>query len=196
MATQQRRQRRDGEVLEAALRQAVVDIVIEQGVAGVTMESVAARAKTSKPVLYRRWADRAEMLRDTLVPLAVANIPHVDTGSYRGDMLAILRGWARFFASPNGVIGPTIVGAMPHDEELRRAFQDGVIGWRKAAMREVVDRAIARGEVRPDVKFEVIRELGQAFLWHRFLVTGDAITDRLVIHLVDEVLIPYAAPRR
>ncbi|WP_295656478.1 TetR/AcrR family transcriptional regulator [uncultured Nocardioides sp.] len=184
--------RRRGSVLEQAIHAAVLDLVIEQGAAGVTMEAVAARAATSKPVLYRRWADRAALLRETLVPLAMDAIPHTDTGSYRGDMLAILRGWADFFASPHGAVGVAIVGAMPQDPELAAAFRDGVIAWRKEAMAETLTRAIDRGEVRPDVPFEVARELGQAVLWHRFLVTGDPITDDLVTHIVDEILIPYA----
>ncbi|HLK95356.1 MAG TPA: TetR/AcrR family transcriptional regulator [Nocardioidaceae bacterium] len=186
------RTRRRGRALDDAISAAVLQIVIEQGAAGVTMEAVAARAGTSKPVLYRRWRDRAALLRDTLVPLAMAVIPHTDTGSYRGDMLAVLRGWADFFASPEGVIGPTIVGAMPHDPELAEAFRRGVIGWRKEAMQQIISRGIARGQVRPDVRVDVARELGQALLWHRFLVTGDEITDDFISHVVDSILLPYA----
>lgn len=159
------------------------------------MEAVASRVGTSKPVLYRRWANRAALLRDALVPLAMDAIPHADTGSYRGDMLAVLRGWSRFFDSPQGAIGPAIVGAMPHDPELAEAFRQGVIGWRKQAMTAILTRAINRGEVRPDVPFEIARELGQAILWHRFLVTGDPITDQLVEHIVEEVLVPYTRVR-
>ena len=187
--------RRRGQVLTDAIHAAVLELVAEQGAAGVTMEAVAVRAATSKAVLYRRWEDRGALLRETLVPLAMEAIPHTDTGSYRGDMLAILRGWAQFFASPTGAIAAAIVGAMPHDPELAEAFRGGVIGWRKQAMTQTLERAIERQEVRSDVPFEVARELGQAMLWHRFLVTGDPITDELIVHIVDEILVPYARPR-
>jgi AcrR family transcriptional regulator len=187
--------RRRGAVLEAAIRGAVLDLVTEQGAAGVTMEAVAARAGTSKPVLYRRWPDRSALLRETLVPLVMDAIPHTDTGSYRGDMLAILRGWASFFSGPYGPAVTAIVGAMPHDPDLAVAFRDGVIGWRKEAMAQTLRRGIERGEVRPDVRVEVARELGQAVLWHRFLVTGDPVDDDLVVHVVDEVLVPYVSGR-
>ena len=189
-----RPRRRRGEALTAAIREAVLDLLVEAGVGAVTMEAVAARAGTSKPVLYRRWPDRGALLRDTLVPLAMDAIPHVDTGTYRSDMLAVLRGWAALFASPRGVIGPAIVGAMPHDPELARAFRDGVIQWRKAAMTDILTRGIERGEVRHDVRVDVARELGQAILWHRFLVTGDEITDDLIEHVIDAILVPYVAP--
>lgn len=184
--------RRRGQALENAIRTAVVELLAEDGVAGVTMDAVAARAQTSKPVLYRRWADRGALLRDTLVPLAMQAIPHEDTGSYRDDMLAILNGWAAFFASPAGAIAPAIVGAMPHDPELADAFRSGVIGWRKQEMAAVIERGISRGEVRPNVRVDIARELGQAILWHRFLITGDPITPELVEHIVDHILIPYA----
>lgn len=188
--------RRRGAALEAAIRTAVLELLAEQGIAGVTMEAVAARAATSKPVLYRRWKERAALLRDTLVPVAKEAIPHEDTGSYRGDMLAILHGWADFFAGPFGAIAPAIVGALPHDPDLANAFQKGVIDWRKQAMAELLQRAIDRGEVRPDVPVEIARELGQAILWHRFLITGDPITPGLIEHIVDEILIPYVSPHR
>jgi hypothetical protein len=61
-------------------------------------------------------------------------------------------------------------------------------------MTQTIDRAISRGEVRPDVQVGVARELGQALLWHRFLVTGDEITNDFIEHIVDAVLIPYASP--
>ena len=189
-----KRRRRRGAELESAIRSAVIGLTVEAGVAGVTMEAVAARAGTAKPVLYRRWPDRAALLRDTLVPLAMQAIPHLDTGSYRDDMLAVLRGWKVFFDSPEGVIAPAIVGAMPHDPELAAAFRDGVIRWRKEAMTEIISRAVSRGEVKPDVRVDVARELGQALLWHRFLVTGDEITDDFIVHVVDEVLLAYTSP--
>ena len=42
--------------------------------------------------------DQATLLRDTLLRTAIAAIPHNDTGSYRGEMLAVLRGWAALFS--------------------------------------------------------------------------------------------------
>jgi hypothetical protein len=42
---------------------------------------------------------------------------------------------------------------------------------------------------------EIARDLAQSVLWHRLLVTGDPITDEPVVALVDEVLVPFVAPR-
>lgn len=187
--------RRRGEELDTAIRSAVLGLLAEHGPTGVTMEAVAAAARTSKPVLYRRWPDRASLLRDTLLGIATTAIPHEDTGSYRTDILAILRGWAALFTGPQAPVLRAAVAAAAHDAELTAAFQNDVIGWRKQEMAALLSRGIARGDVRPDVPVEIARELGQSVLWHRLLVTGDPIDDELVVQLVDEVLVPFVAPR-
>jgi len=187
--------RRHGTELEAAIRDAVLALLVEGGPRAVTMESVAATARTSKPVLYRRWPDRRALLRHTLLSSARAAIPTEDTGSYRGDMLAVLRGWAALFRGPQATAVAAAVGAMAQDPELADAFRADVIGWRKQEMSALLERGVARGDVRPDVPVELARELGQSVLWHRLLVTGDPITDALIVQLVDDVLVPFAAPR-
>ncbi|WP_304106814.1 TetR/AcrR family transcriptional regulator [Mycolicibacterium bacteremicum] len=186
--------RRRGEQLDTAIHAAVIALLTEHGPAAVTMEAVAARAQTSKPVLYRRWADGRQLLRDTLLRTARSAIPHQDTGSYRTDMLAVLRGWAELFTGPHGPTMQAAVAAMAGDAALTASFREDVIGWRKEEMAALLARGIARGDVRADVPVHIARELGQSVLWHRLLVTGDPITDELVVALVDEVLVPFVAP--
>ncbi len=187
--------RRRGEELDAAIRAAVLDLLRKHGSAGVTMEAVATAAQTSKPVLYRRWPDAPALLRDTLLRAATAAIPHQDTGSYREDMLTILRGWAALFTGPDGPTLRAAIATMAHDAELADAFREHVIGWRKQEMSAMLARGIERGDVRADVPVEIARELGQSVLWHRLLITGDPITDALIVALVDEVLVPLVTPR-
>ena len=78
--------------------------------------------------------------------------------------------------------------------ELAAALHEDVIGWRKEEMAALLARGVARGDVRADVPVDVARELGQSVLWHRLLITGDPITDDLVVDLVDQVLVPFVAP--
>jgi AcrR family transcriptional regulator len=187
--------RRHGAALDTAIRDAVLRLVGERGAASVTMEAVASAAGTSKAVLYRRWPDSRALLRDTLLRTAVAAIPHEDTGSYREDMLAILRGWAELFVGPQAAVIRAGIAAAAYDSELAEAFRTEVIGWRKQEMADLLARGVARGDVRADVPVEIVRELGQSVLWHRLLVTGDPITDELIVQLVDEVLVPVVTPR-
>ncbi len=187
--------RRRGTELEAAIQAAVLELLVSGGAGAVTMEAVATAARTSKPVLYRRWPDRAALLRATLLQTATTAIPSDDTGSYRGDMLAILRGWTALFSGEGAPAIRAIVAAMAQDDELASAFRDDVIGWRKQEMSALLERGIARGDVRADVPVDIARELGQSVLWHRLLITGDPIDDDLVVRLVDDVLVPFVSPR-
>lgn len=99
------------------------------------------------------------------------------------------------FSGPDVPALHALISAMAHDPQLATAFREDVIGWRKKEMAALLSRGIARGDVRPDVPVEIARELGQSVLWHRLLVTGDPITDDLVVRLVDEVLVPFVASR-
>ena len=84
--------RRRGAELENAILEAVWDQLSEQGYAGLTYEAVAARARTSRAVLYRRWPTRETLVRAAVRHLG-ARTPRIspDTGSLREDVLAILR---------------------------------------------------------------------------------------------------------
>lgn len=186
--------RRRGAELDDAIRSTVLALLAEHGPDGVTMEAVASAARTSKPVLYRRWPDRRALLRETLLAVAATAFPSHDTGSYRGDMLAVLRGWAALFTGERAELMRSVIVAVAADPELGSTFRTDVIGWRKGEMNALIARAIDRGEVRADIPVEVVRELGQSVLWHRLLITGDPISDELVLQLVDEVLVPLVAP--
>ncbi|OBF11634.1 TetR/AcrR family transcriptional regulator [Mycobacterium sp. ACS4331] len=188
-------QRRRGAELENAIHDATLRLLGERGAAGVTMEAVASAAGTSKTVLYRRWPDSTALLRDMLLRTATTAIPHADTGSYREDMLAILRGWIGLFTGTQAPTLKAIVAAMATDDGLADAFRTEVIGWRKQEMAELLQRGVARGEVRADVPVDIVRELGQSVLWHRLLVTGDPLDDDLAVRLVDDILMPVVAPR-
>ncbi|MDZ4270079.1 MAG: TetR-like C-terminal domain-containing protein, partial [Mycobacterium sp.] len=104
--------------------------------------------------------------------------------------LAVLRGWAGLFDGETGPLMRSVVMAVGADPELAATFQSDVIGSRKVEMNALIARGIRRGEVRSDVPVEIVRELGQSVLWHRLLISGDPITDELVVQLVDEVLLP------
>ncbi len=186
--------RRRGAELDSAIQAAVLELLAEHGPEAVTMDAVAAAARTSKPVLYRRWPDRRALLRDTLLTVASTSFPQPDTGSLRGDLLEVLRAWAQLFTGGSGPLMRSVITAVMTDPELEAAFRADVLGMRKDEMSALIRRGIERGEVRADAPVELVRELGQSVLWHRLLITGDPIDDELVTQLVDEVLIPVTAP--
>src|ERR1700722_7945924 len=87
----QGRHRRRGEELESALLDAAWDELAQVGFARLTMESVAARARTGVAVLYRRWSNKDDLVIAALRHYGTTRpVPAPDTGTLRGDMLALL----------------------------------------------------------------------------------------------------------
>src|ERR1700684_2389575 len=110
---QRTRQRRRGEELEAALLEAAWAELVEVGFGKLTMESVAARAKTGVAVLYRRWPRKDDLvIAATASPgrLTPGDIP--DSGSLRGDMLALLGDVNEKRSSFTAVVTATFAGLL------------------------------------------------------------------------------------
>jgi len=91
VTSQLHRQRRRGEELEAALLDAAWEELVDVGFARLTMESVAARAKTGVAVLYRRWPNKHDLVIAAIRHYGDTHpVAQPDTGSLRGDMIALL----------------------------------------------------------------------------------------------------------
>jgi AcrR family transcriptional regulator len=101
--------RRRGSALDDALLDAAWSELREVGYAGLTMEVVAQRAGTSRPVLARRWPNRPQLVIAALRrhrPVLSGEVP--DTGDLRDDVLALLRRVSTRFAEvgPDTFYGP------------------------------------------------------------------------------------------
>jgi len=176
--------RRRGMVLEDALLQAAWQELSEVGYARLTMEGAAARAGTSKAVLYRRWPNRAELVlavvRNRMSPIA-SEIP--DTGTLRGDVLSVLRQLRHRY----GEIGPDIVhGLMTELHELPATVFQIV----PEVMMTILRRAAKRGEVRLAKVTPRIAALPGDLLRHELLITHTPVSDAVLAEIVDEVFLP------
>jgi AcrR family transcriptional regulator len=159
--------RRRGAELERAILDAAWEQLTAEGYEHFTIDTVAARAQTSKPVLYRRWKTREDLLRATVRHRGAASPapPIPDTGTVRGDLLALLSR-ANTTDNPMAALISSMLGSYynqtgPTPAELREAF----LGQRGSAVEQVINRAVERGEVDParltpriiDLPFDLFR---------------------------------------
>jgi AcrR family transcriptional regulator len=190
-----RRPRRRGEALDQAILHATFAELTEVGYAGLTMERVAERSGTGKASLYRRWPSRMELALDAVHLVLPDPASPPDTGSLRGDVLAFLRSVADLLAGPAGQALRGLLSdalADPHRiAELRRHSQSPS----RKAMREIVRRAVDRGEVNPDVLTDRRIEVAPALLRHHFLFHGVPVPDDVIVGIVDEVVVPLLTAR-
>ena len=139
--------RRRDAVLLSAIRDATFAELTDHGYAGVTFEGVARRAQTGKPVLYRRYSSRAQMVADALPTVRSAPVITAHCTSLRDDVLALLdavvSGWRDI-----GIETYRSLIAEADDDTLQ-AFQVKVTEWADQTIRIVLGRARERGELGP-----------------------------------------------
>src|ERR1700753_3922589 len=84
--------RRRGTALEDAVLHAAWAELVEQGYANMTLESVARRAGTSRPVLFRRWPSRIKLATAALARYFALNpIEIPDLGNFAAEVSLLLR---------------------------------------------------------------------------------------------------------
>jgi AcrR family transcriptional regulator len=167
----------------------------EVGYARLSVERVAERAGASKASLYRRWPSKVELVMDAVYHLLPDPGAPPDTGSLRGDLLTVMRVGAQQMAGPAGqALGGVLSDALGDPDKARRV-RSYARGTTLAGLREIVRRAIARGEVDPAAVTERRLEAGPAMLRHHFITRGVPIPDHVITEIVDEVAIPLLQPR-
>lgn len=186
------RTRRRNEGLREAINQAVLAELDDHGYAGVTFEGVARRARTSKPVLYRRYRSRAQMVLDAVRQSAVHELTWKPTGSLRGDLNALLGAVSDQFAR-FGVETYLSLLAESDDELLDDARAAAGVVTRET-MAVVFQSARQRGELGPEPIPDQVASVPISLIRHDGLffrrVDANAIAstiDRVIIPLLETV---------
>jgi AcrR family transcriptional regulator len=186
-----RQGRRRGTELEQAILDAAWEQLTAEGYEHFTIDTVAARARTSKPVLYRRWKTREDLLRATVRHRGAVDPPSVpDTGTLRGDLLALLT-HANTNRNPMAALVSSMLGsyynqASPTPAELRDAF----LSQRGSAVEKVVNRAVERGEIDPARLTPRIIDLPFDLFRNEMLMTLKPVPDHVLRQIVDDIFIP------
>src|SRR5690349_20526045 len=179
---------REQEILDAT-----ITVLAEVGYDRLTMDAVATEAKASKATLSRRWSSKPELVVDAVCSHK-EHPPVPDTGTLRGDLVAAYCGLGGIDPRANAVLA-AVVTAMSRDEEFASIYRRDFIGPKQAAMRQVMERARDRGEIRADVDLELVSPALPAIVLHRVFLLGDQPTPDLVAKVIDQIILPAVSPR-
>jgi AcrR family transcriptional regulator len=186
--------RRRGETLERAIYDAVLDELQRVGLTGLTMEGVAGCARTGKAALYRRWPGKEDLVVDALDH----SLPRLDDlpdhGNLRDDLLDLLRRMTATMNSRTGCALQALMSEIDQDHPFARLLKERVFQPRKQWIVALLDRAVERGEVRPDVATAMVAEVGPAMVAQRFHADGPPVPDDYVVSVVDDVVMPLLKP--
>jgi AcrR family transcriptional regulator len=161
------------------------------GYCAFTMEGVAARAKTSRAVLYRRWPNRPELAMAAIrqhTRLAAADIP--DTGTLRGDVLALLRHVSARIGELAGVFSFLIAEYFDQTGLSPADLRERALAGQQTAMQVVLDRAVARGEIDADRVSPRIASLPLDLVRHDLIMNRSSVPEATLIEIVDDLFLP------
>ncbi len=194
-------QRRRGAALEDAILDAAFAELTEVGYTALTVEGVAARARTGKASIYRRWPTKPELVMDAMcaalpMPEDCGMMPDFPDSVSTVDALHHLaRAITAIMTSPAGDAMRAIKCESASDPGLAQLVDERFQAPRRAALLALLRRGIERGEVRPDAATPLVADVLPAVLMHRVVMQGECITERTITEIMDQVLIPLVEVR-
>jgi AcrR family transcriptional regulator len=163
--------------LEERVFEAALSVYEREGWPGFTFDAIARAASVGKAGLYRRWSDRGELLREMLAARWIS-VGEVDTGTLRGDLLALAGSYMRTLTGPHGRVGVMLqadrryedvqVALEPHRERIVREA------------RRLVSRAIERGELPDGTSVALILDVLIGAVSNRVAATPSRLRTRML----------------
>lgn len=178
-----------------AILAAAAELLLLRGLGAVSMDAVAERAGVSKATIYRWWPSKEMLALDALLDWAATSAPARDTGSLRGDLLALVRPWVREITrQPFGRVIAALLTEAQSDPEFAEAYRTRFVEARREAMRAAFARASERGDVPADLDVEVAVDLISGPRYHRLLHGHAPLTGRFGEKVVDMALAGIVNP--
>jgi AcrR family transcriptional regulator len=173
-----------------AICDAVFALLAEVGYDRMTMDLVADRAHASKATIYRAWEDKPQMVIEAILQ-RFDGVPEVpDTGSLRGDLMAML---SRACDAVNSAEGDVISGLMTaagRNPQLATALHATLVETKKSLHEAVISKAVARGEIPADTDPALLHEVLHSLVLGRKIWENEPLTAQWARHVADDILLP------
>lgn len=181
--------RRRGMVLEAAIFEVVLRELAETGYVNFSIERVAARAGTSKPVLYRRWPTRARLVYAALRanrPFLLSEAP--DTGTVRGDLMVIMHRVSNMVSdiSPEVIFG--LIAELLHERDSSLFTE--VHERNSKIMTEILTRGIERGQIAAEKLTPRLAALPLDLVRYQLMVLRQPLSAQDIEEIIDRIFLP------
>lgn len=177
---------------DRAILDAARQLLIEEGYAGFRLEHVAARAGVAKATLYRRWHSKEALALGLLMELVAPHLTIAPTGDTREELIASVQ--SPITALTETAFGPVVRALLSQisiNPALGDPFRAAVVQARRDEVGRVLERGIARGDLRPESDLSVATELLVGPVYFR-LVFGGKLDNDFAVALVDTLLQGYA----
>jgi AcrR family transcriptional regulator len=151
------------------------DLLEKDGFRGMTIEAIAARAKTSKVTVYRWWSHKAAIVLDAMLADVSPIMPFSDSISPIVALRDQVRSFTRFLRSRKAQLLIAVLAEGRLDPEVGEAYRDHWVKPRRADAKRLLARAAEAGEVRADLDVEVLLDVLFGPLYYRALVMHEPL---------------------
>ena len=162
------------EEADRAILAATLKMVAAHGVTATTIEGIAAEAGVGKTTIYRRWESKNDLIVAAVAQMAPRGDPP-DTGTLYGDLKALAELQRQRLAGTGLLtVAPRVLAESMNDPELHQGFLDSVINPLRGLIRLFVQRAVDRGDLRPDLNVEALVDILHSLPIYKILTSrGD-----------------------
>jgi AcrR family transcriptional regulator len=159
------------------IRQTTLDLALEVGFSGLTIEAIAARAGVGKHTVYRRWPSKAALFLDAVLSLDPPALEYPDTGDVLADLRTQVHATIDLLGRPPfGPLYRALLGEAQHDRAIAAAVNERFIAPQTERTVARLASAQAQGQVSADVDLSLVMALWSGPLYFRFLITQEPLT--------------------
>ena len=164
------------ESADRAILRAALDVFVERGIDGASIEEIAEKAGVARTTLYRRWSSK-----EKLIARAIADArgdPEQDAVSDRVPLTRLPRvladALAKMFTRPEfQKVAARLIGSIPTCPELMETYWDSNLAPRRRMIGGLLNTAKVEGLIRDDADPHLpIDPLGGAIIHHALLRPG------------------------
>lgn len=172
---------------DAAILRAALDLLVERGVAGSSIEEIARRAGVAKVTVYRRWSSKEVLLADAIAA-ARDDIPALATSppeQWIRRIEDLLPRWGEVLAEPRFWALSARLLAAGHDHPaLLAAYREHHLGPHRERARAALLQAQAVGVLDPGADVDVLIDMmWGAVVQHLLLEAGPPAPDEITAYL-------------
>jgi AcrR family transcriptional regulator len=171
-----------------AVLEAAADLLVEGGLAAATIEAIAARAGVSKVTIYKWWPSRGSVAIDAYFHRYRATADFGDSGDLAVDLTGQIQLLIEAFRGRAGEIMAELIGQAQSDPALAETVRSHWVEPRRTATAAVLQRAVRRGDVRPDIDIAAVMDSLYAPVYYRLMLRHEPLDDGLAAALVENTL--------
>lgn len=176
-----------GEAARLRIIDATREILLDGGLEAFSVEAVAGASGAARSTIYRHWPEPRDLLVETMTSMSSA-FPIPDTGSLKTDLEAGVVGLRPVLDDPRTRrLLLDLMRAAVDDPELER-IRTSALRDRRQPLQVILQRAIARGEVDPEIDMVIAMHMIEGPLLSASVLQNVAITDHTISALVDRIV--------